>query len=344
MPRPGTTAPYLRSFVRGLVWSGSDSGCVRSDDLDCSVMSLATGTAPDYVAGQFPPFAVTVDLVVLTVREGALCALLIQRGEQPHLGRSALPGGFVRIDEDLDVAARRELFEETGLARLPVHLEQLATYGAVGRDPRMRVVSVAYLALAPDLPAPQAGGDAACAAWVPVAQVLPDLFPAQPGAGHAGEAVVEPAAAASQAEGESAGQAAAQSAGRAKDEPEDQSAGQTGDEPRTQATSGAGQPALAFDHVGILTDGVERARSKLEYSPLAAAFCPPEFTVGELRRVYEAVWGVTLDARNFHRKVTGTTGFLLPVGRATVRQGGRPAQLFQRGPATLLNPPMLRPV
>jgi 8-oxo-dGTP diphosphatase len=275
-------------------------------------MSLATGTAPDYVAGQFPPFAVTVDLVVLTVREGALCALLIRRGEQPHLGRSALPGGFVRIDEDLDVAARRELFEETGLARLPVHLEQLATYGAVGRDPRMRVVSVAYLALAPDLPAPQAGGDAACAAWVPVAEVLPDLFPAQPGSGHADPVAGRPAG--------SGAPFADPSADRAD-----------------------GRPALAFDHVVILTDGVERARAKLEYSPLAAAFCPPEFTVGELRRVYEAVWGVTLDARNFHRKVTGTPGYVHPAGGTTTRQGGRPAQLFTRGEISLLNPPMLRP-
>ena len=301
--------------------TGAGPGYGPADDIDCSVMSLATGTAPGYVAGQFPPFAVTVDLVVLTVREGVLCALLIQRGEQPHLGRSALPGGFVRIDEDLDVAARRELFEETGLARLPVHLEQLATYGAVGRDPRMRVVSVAYLALAPDLPVPQAGGDAACAAWVPVAEVLPDLFPAQPGTERADVADLAPS-------------------GGAGPEPEP--------EPGSGSDAGSGadpsQAALAFDHVAILTDGVERARSKLEYSPLAAAFCPTEFTVGELRRVYEAVWGVTLDARNFHRKVTGTTGFLLPVGRATVRQGGRPAQLFHRGPATLLNPPMLRPV
>ena len=287
-------------------------------------MAPAAETAPaGYAAGQFPPFAVTVDLVVLTVREGALCALLIQRGEQPHLGRSALPGGFVRVDEDLDVAARRELSEETGLARLPVHLEQLATYGAVGRDPRMRVVSVAYLALAPDLPPPQAGGDAAAAAWVPVRQVLPESsaaanLSAQPRPGQYRSVSSRSA---------SAAQSAQTASGLAES---------------TDAPA-PGHTVLAFDHVGILADGVERARAKLEYSPLAAAFCPAEFTVGELRRVYEAVWGVTLDARNFHRKVTGTAGFLLPVGRATVRQGGRPAQLFQLGPATLLNPPMLRP-
>lgn len=100
---------------------------------------------------------------------------------------------------------------------------------------------------------------------------------------------------------------------------------------------------LAFDHAQILSDGVERARSKIEYSSLATAFCPTEFTVGELRRVYEAVWGVALDPRNFHRKVTGTPGFLVPTGGTTTRQGGRPAQLFRAGGATLLNPPMLRP-
>ncbi len=83
---------------------------------------------------------------------------------------------------------------------------------------------------------------------------------------------------------------------------------------------------------------MERARSKIEYSSLATAFCPPEFTVGELRRVYEAVWGVALDPRNFHRKVTGTPGFLVPTGGTTTRQGGRPAQLFRAGGATLLNP------
>lgn len=247
-----------------------------------------------YDPSAFPPFAVTVDLVVLTVRRHALCALAIRRGEPPFQGRWALPGGFVRADEDLSMAAARELAEETGLrAHGPgepapesgngAHLEQLGTYGDPKRDPRMRVVSVAHLALAPDLPAPKAGGDASSARWAPVETFLDQ-----------------------EQEGEQVG-------------------------------------PLAFDHGQILADGVERARSKIEYSSLATAFCPPEFTVGELRRVYEAVWGVALDPRNFHRKVTGTPGFLVPTGGTTTRQGGRPAQLFRAGGATLLNPPMLRP-
>jgi len=99
-------------------------------------------------------FAVTVDLVLFTIRDDALCALAIRRGGPPYRGRWALPGGFVHVHEDLADAARRELAEETGLDELPVHLEQLATYGSPRRDPRGRVVSVAYLALAAGLPEP----------------------------------------------------------------------------------------------------------------------------------------------------------------------------------------------
>jgi 8-oxo-dGTP diphosphatase len=248
-----------------------------------------------YDPSAFPPFAVTVDLVVLTVRRHALCALAVRRGEPPYEGKWALPGGFVRADEDLTSAAARELAEETGLhahgtdSGLPgAHLEQLATDGDPGRDPRMRVVSVAHLALAPDLPSPTPGGDARGARWAPVDELL--------------------------------------GVGDLSRYPDD-----------------GNKSPLAFDHEQILAAGVERARSKIEYSSLATAFCPPEFTVGELRRVYEAVWGVALDPRNFHRKVTGTPGFLVPSGGTTTRQGGRPAQLFRAGGATLLNPPMLRP-
>src|SRR5512140_3354922 len=94
---------------------------------------------------QYPRAALTVDCVVFGYDEGELKVLLIERGLEPFKGRWALPGGFVRVDETVDDAARRELSEETGLTR--VYLEQLYTFGALGRDPRERVVSVAYYAL-----------------------------------------------------------------------------------------------------------------------------------------------------------------------------------------------------
>jgi 8-oxo-dGTP diphosphatase len=218
-------------------------------------------------------FAVTVDLVMLTVRASTLQVLLVTRAIEPHRGRFALPGGFVLPDEDLPAAAQRELAEETGLTAAGGHLEQLASYGAPGRDPRGRVVTIAYLAMLPDPPDPVAGSDAATAQWVPLPLQV---------------------------------------------------------------------PGLAFDHGQILADGVERARSKLEYTALATAFCPAEFTISELREVYETVWGTSLDPRNFHRKVTGTPGFVEPVGRSVAAERGRPAQLFRRGTADLLYPPMLR--
>lgn len=127
-----------------------------------------------YDPSAFPPFAVTVDIVVLAVA-AELSVLLIERAAEPFASELALPGGFVLADEPVAAAARRELQEETGIAEADlagVHLEQLATFGAPDRDPRMRVVSVAYLALSPVQPLPVAGSDAAAARWVPVAEAL----------------------------------------------------------------------------------------------------------------------------------------------------------------------------
>lgn len=119
---------------------------------------------------QYPRAALTVDCVVFGFDEGDLKVLLIERGLEPFKGRWALPGGFVRVDETIDEAARRELAEEAGLRN--VFLEQLYTFGAVDRDPRERVVSVAYYALV-KLAAydTRAATDAADARWFPVAKV-----------------------------------------------------------------------------------------------------------------------------------------------------------------------------
>ena len=118
---------------------------------------------------QYPRAALTVDCVVFGLNEAELKVLLIQRGLEPFKGRWALPGGFVRVDETLDEAARRELAEEAGLRR--VFLEQLYTLGAVDRDPRERVVSVAYYALVKlsDHRA-KASTDAANAEWFPISK------------------------------------------------------------------------------------------------------------------------------------------------------------------------------
>jgi 8-oxo-dGTP diphosphatase len=118
---------------------------------------------------QHPRPALTVDCVVFGFDEGELKVLLIERGQEPFKGRWALPGGFVRVDETLEAAARRELAEETGLAN--VFLEQLYTFSEVDRDPRERVVSVAHYALVKlsDHRA-RAATDAANAQWFPVSK------------------------------------------------------------------------------------------------------------------------------------------------------------------------------
>src|SRR3954466_3762546 len=118
---------------------------------------------------QYPRPALTVDCVVFGYDEGQLKVLLIQRGLQPFKGQWALPGGFVRIEETVDQAARRELEEEAGLKQ--VFLEQLYTFGAVDRDPRERVVSVAYYALVKlSEHAAKAATDAAHAQWFDVSK------------------------------------------------------------------------------------------------------------------------------------------------------------------------------
>lgn len=120
----------------------------------------------------YPPFFVTVDLVVLTTGDAGPAVLLVRRGSEPFAGRWALPGGFVDIDEDLADAAYRELEEETGIGADAVHLEQLGAFGEPGRDPRGRMVSTAYLAVGADLLEVRGGSDASDARWWPVVDAL----------------------------------------------------------------------------------------------------------------------------------------------------------------------------
>jgi 8-oxo-dGTP diphosphatase len=230
-----------------------------------------------YDPSKSPPFAVTVDVVILTMDEGVLHALLVRRGEEPFKGMWAIPGGFKRPDETLDEAARRELSEETGVD-VPSLLTQFGAYGDPGRDPRMNVVTVAYFAVLRDVGAIVAGTDAADAALVPVSDILEDRI------------------------------------------------------------------ELAFDHLRIVRDAIERVRVELEVSGIATAFVGTTFTMAELRAVYEAIWGVQLDAANFRRSLVSEDGWVIPTGR-TARPGpggGRPAELYRAGRAWTRGTPIHR--
>ncbi|MFF7154364.1 NUDIX domain-containing protein [Streptomyces sp. NPDC087422] len=265
----------------------------------------------------FDPIAVTVDIVALTLRADRLHVLAVERGGPPFAGERALPGGFVRAGrESLDEAAARELAEETGLdatALGRVHLEQLGSYGVPDRDPRMHVVSIAYLAFAPGLPDATPGSDAAGAAWIPVEAILPkgqpDTAPPRPFEQGRRTGIY---------------------------------GGGTGRRPASHGSA----PRLAFDHDRILADGLERARGKIEYTPLATAFLGETFTISELRAVYETVWGAPLHAGNFHRKVLSVPGFVESTGETDSRpgsKGGPRARLYRAGDARLLHPALLRP-
>ena len=130
-----------------------------------------SGLPPDYDPSQFPAFAVTVDVVVLTMSEGRLHVLLVRRGVPPFEGMWAIPGGFKRPIETLDEAAKRELLEETGIDGASL-LRQFGAYGDPDRDPRMNVVTIAYLAVLREVQAIAAGTDAAEAALIPVSDAL----------------------------------------------------------------------------------------------------------------------------------------------------------------------------
>jgi 8-oxo-dGTP diphosphatase len=136
-------------------------------------------TTPSRPAGydisRFPVFAVTVDMVVLTVVDGSLQVLLVRRAGEPYAGFLALPGGFKRPHESLDEAAARELREEAGVGG-DVRLRQFGAYGDPGRDPRTNVVTVAYLAVVDRIGTLRAGSDALEAGLYPVDAVTSGVY------------------------------------------------------------------------------------------------------------------------------------------------------------------------
>ncbi len=206
---------------------------------------------------EYPHPAVTVDVVIFTIRNDELKVLLIKRALEPFNGSWALPGGFVEPDESLVEAAKRELQEETGVTA--AYLEQLYTFGDPNRDPRERVISVAYYALMPsDALEIKAASDAEGVGWFSIDEL----------------------------------------------------------------------PELAFDHSDILSMALTRLAAKLDYSTIAFQLMPEEFTMPELRHLYELISREAIDARNFSKRILALD-VIEPTGNERREGAHRPAKLFR---------------
>jgi 8-oxo-dGTP diphosphatase len=198
---------------------------------------------------------VAVDTVLFAVNEGRVQTYLVELRRGPGRGRWAFPGGLVRRGEMLDDAARRELFESTGLRG--AYLEQLFTFGDPSRDPRAHVVSVAYMALIPNADAVKAPCDKyANGRWYDASKL----------------------------------------------------------------------PELAYDHSLIAAYALKRLKSKIEYTNIAHALLPPEFTFAEFEELYSLILGRPLDRRNFRRRILAMG--ILKLLPHTRRGPHRPAALY----------------
>jgi 8-oxo-dGTP diphosphatase len=214
---------------------------------------------------EYPIFGVTCDIVIFTMNDGEPHVLLIRRGGDTFAGMWALPGGFKHPDETLDQAARRELREETNV-EAPPYLAQFRAYGDPGRDPRQNVVTIAYLAVVPQVTDIRGGTDAVEAALRPVEDVLSSELP------------------------------------------------------------------LAFDHSQIVSDAFDYVAEQLEVSDIATSFVPKEFSLSQLRNVYESFWGSQLDGANFRRNlISDQLSYVKPTGKVGTSSstGGRPPELFR---------------
>ena len=201
--------------------------------------------------------AITVDAVLFGVENDTLKVLLIKRKLEPFKDCWALPGGFVVEGEDLEQAVIRELREETGVDE--VYLEQLFTYGNPERDPRMRVITVAYYALVNLFDHPiMASSDASVAAWFAINEL----------------------------------------------------------------------PALAFDHVKILQDAIDRLKGKVTYEPVGFELLPSKFTLSQLQRLYEIILQKPLDKRNFRKKILAMN-ILTALDELEKNVSHRAARLYQ---------------
>ncbi len=276
-----------------------------------------------YDAGQYERPSVTVDMLVFTIMnemkesyrklpDKTLNILMVKRGDHPYMGYWALPGGFVDIDESLDKAALRELKEETNIDS--IYMEQLYTWGDVGRDPRTRVIGCSYMSLVDssrlDI---KAGDDAEDAAWFRVRYSVVEQKKAAAGKGYSVQNCVrlllcndtEELTATIKVDKTFEGNVVKVS---------------------RELTESKG---IAFDHGKIIEYAVERLRNKIEYTDIAFSLMPECFTLTELQQVYEVILGKELLKANFRRKISD---MVIETDEYTKNAGHRPSKLFKYNP------------
>lgn len=250
-----------------------------------------------YDIAKYPQPSVTVDNAIFTVEDNDLRLLLVKRGGHPFMGCWALPGGFMSIDEDTREAVIREVAEECNVTVGDGngYFEQLATFSTVGRDPRGRIISVAYMTLLPQVQTDymHAGDDADDASWFSVSGIGTDTIRLTQVLGEDDET-----------------------------EPVVLMLGGDDDEAKR----------LAFDHEDIVRLAIERLSAKVTYSCLAFAFLGDgkPFTMTDFRHVWEATTGRRCDMGNFQRmfrKIFKDRGIAKVVGSTDTK--GRPATTYE---------------
>jgi ADP-ribose pyrophosphatase YjhB (NUDIX family) len=276
-----------------------------------------------YDAGKYERPSVTVDMLIFTVTdeekenyrklpEKVLRLLMIKRGDHPYMGQWALPGGFVNIDESIDEAARRELKEETNIDN--IYMEQLYTWGDVGRDPRTRVISTSYMSLVDSQTLDiKANDDADDAKWFTVSC---KLYQEQKTVTQGGYIL--------------------QRLFKLKLTNEEDSllaivkVVKTVENRITKIERQIVEShGIAFDHAKIIEYGIERLRNKIEYTDIAFNLMPELFTLTELQQVYEIILDTELLKANFRRKISG---MVIETNEYTKASGHRPSKLFRFNP------------
>jgi len=277
----------------------------------------------NYDASKYERPSVTVDMLVFTVTdeekknyrklpEKVLRLLMIKRGEHPFIGQWALPGGFVKMDESIDEGALRELKEETNIDN--IYMEQLYTWGDVGRDPRTRVISVSYMSLIDsksfDI---KANDDADEAKWFTVKSKIIKEEKTPTDKGYMLLRLNELKLKSDEETLTAVVKNVITEEGKIK-------------KVESEVIESQG---IAFDHPKIIQYALERLRNKIEYTDIAFNLMPEKFTLTELQQVYEVILDTELLKANFRRKISD---MVIETDEYTKDAGHRPSKLFKFNP------------